>query len=140
MGRVEEITLPARFITTAAHLIATLTIVYDASETTKRALGADLSDYSSSKTTLEGLAWTSLILFAVEFAGMFSGVSLFMPTANVFYIFAHFWGAVLVGLFVCLEWDIGAFGWLFTLFSLFPAAVECIIGFLVLQTNIMQYK
>jgi hypothetical protein len=110
------------------------------SETTKRALGADLSDYSSSKTTLEGLAWTSLILFAVEFAGMFSGVSLFMPTANVFYIFAHFWGAVLVGLFVCLEWDIGAFGWLFTLFSLFPAAVECIIGFLVLQTNIMQYK
>jgi len=41
---------------------------------------------------------------------------------------------------VCLEWDIGAFGWLFTLFSLFPAAVECIIGFLVLQTNIMQYK
>jgi len=30
MGRVEEITLPARFITTATHLIATLTIVYDA--------------------------------------------------------------------------------------------------------------
>ena len=30
MGRVEDVTLPARFITTAAHLIATLTIVYDA--------------------------------------------------------------------------------------------------------------
>lgn len=29
MGRVEEVTLPARFILTAAHLIATLTIVYD---------------------------------------------------------------------------------------------------------------
>ena len=29
MGRVEDVTLPARFITTAAHLIATLTIVYD---------------------------------------------------------------------------------------------------------------
>lgn len=29
MGRVEEVTLPTRFILTAAHLIATLTIVYD---------------------------------------------------------------------------------------------------------------
>jgi hypothetical protein len=29
MGRVEEVTLPARFMLTAAHLIATLTIVYD---------------------------------------------------------------------------------------------------------------
>ena len=106
----------------------------------KRALGSDLSEYSSELTSLEGMAYTSVFFFCVEFLGMFTGVSLFMPSANVFYIFAHFWGAVLVGLFVCLEWDIGAFGWLFTLFSLFPAAVECIIGFLVLQTNIMQYK
>ena len=30
MGRVEDVTLPARFLTTTAHLIATLTIVYDA--------------------------------------------------------------------------------------------------------------
>lgn len=29
MGRVEDVTLPARFLTTTAHLIATLTIVYD---------------------------------------------------------------------------------------------------------------
>jgi hypothetical protein len=29
MGRVEEVTLPTRFILTVVHLIATLTIVYD---------------------------------------------------------------------------------------------------------------
>ena len=85
MGRVEDVTLPARFITTAAHLIATLTIVYDSvrapslarrphrdsaprpdffkrltgtpslprqSETVKRALGSDLSDYSTELTSL----------------------------------------------------------------------------------------
>ena len=193
MGRVEEVTLPARFILTAAHLIATLTIVYDSvrprdearttraaspsrsarpamplerpsvqtarrvnnhhpspsdanvplptqSDTVKRALGSDLGDYKAEKTTLEGLAWTSIVFFGVEFAGMFSGVSLFFHTANVFYIWAHFFGAVFVGLFVCLEWELSSFRWLFTLFSLFPALSEIVIGFLVLQMNILQYK
>ena len=65
---------------------------------------------------------------------------LFFHTANVFYIWAHFFGAVFVGLFVCLEWELSSFRWLFTLFSLFPALSEIVIGFLVLQMNILQYK
>ena len=95
------------------------------SDTVKRALGGDLGDYKAEKTTLEGLAWTSIVFFGVEFAGMFSGVSLFFHTANVFYIWAHFFDAVFVGLFVCLEWELSSFRWLFTLFSLFPALSEC---------------
>ena len=110
------------------------------SDTVKRALGSDLGDYKAEKTTLEGLAWTSIVFFGVEFAGMFSGVSLFFHTANVFYIWAHFFGALFVGLFVCLEWELSSFGWLFTLFSLFPALSEIVIAFLVLQMNILQYK
>lgn len=133
-------TLPARFITTAAHLIATLTIVYDSSETVKRALGSDLGDYSTELTNLEGLASTSIFFFCVEFLGMFTGVSLFMPSANLFYIFAHFFGALFTGLFVTLQWDLQAYPWLFTLFSFFPAFTESVIAFLVLRLNIMQFK
>ncbi|ACO70560.1 predicted protein [Micromonas commoda] len=140
MGRVEDVTLPARFITTAAHLIATLTIVYDSSETVKRALGSDLSDYSTELTSLEGMAYTSIFFFCVEFLGMFTGVSLFMPSANVFYIFAHFFGALFTGLFVTLQWDLQAYPWMFTLFSFFPAFTESVIAFLVLRLNIMQFK
>jgi len=72
-------------------------------------LGTDQTDFASSKSNLEGLAWTSLIFFAIEFAGMFTGVSLFMPTANAYYIFSHFFGALFVGLFVCLNWEITAY-------------------------------
>uniref|UniRef100_A0A7S0NK65 Transmembrane protein 107 n=1 Tax=Micromonas pusilla TaxID=38833 RepID=A0A7S0NK65_MICPS len=140
MGRVEDVTLPARFITTAAHLIATLTIVYDSSETVKRALGSDLSEYSTELTLLEGMAYTSIFFFCVEFLGMFTGVSLFMPSANVFYIFAHFFGALFTGLFVTLQWDLQAYPWMFTLFSFFPAFTESVIAFLVLRLNIMQFK
>ena len=225
MGRVEDVTLPARFLTTTAHLIATLTIVYDAvraraepplrsrsgpaprraprsteslngngnvrcaafslaplssteglrrraratsrkksscvgprafltlpreprfprlrhrqEDTTRRALGSDQTDLAKWQSNLEGLAWTSLIFFAVEFAGMFTGVSLFMPTANAYYIFSHFFGALFVGLFVCLNWEISSYHWFFTLFSFFPALCEACLAFAVTQMNIMQYK
>ena len=225
MGRVEDVTLPARFLTTTAHLIATLTIVYDAvraranalsargpgpplraaraspeslngngnvrcaffelagtrrsgeasparardvassrarrvdacltlsvnptilattnerqEDTTRRALGSDQTDLASWQSNLEGLAWTSLIFFAVEFAGMFTGVSLFMPTANAYYIFSHFFGAVFVGLFVCLNWEIASYHWFFTLFSFFPALCETALAFAVTQMSVMQYK
>ena len=140
MGRVEDVTLPARFLTTTAHLIATLTIVYDAEDTTRRALGSDQTDLASWQSNLEGLAWTSLIFFAIEFAGMFAGVSLFMPTANAYYIFSHFFGAVFVGLFVCLNWEIASYHWFFTLFSFFPALCETALAFAVTQMSVMQYK
>ena len=106
----------------------------------KRALGSDLSDYSTELTSLEGMALTSIFFFCVEFLGMFTGVSLFMPSANVFYIFAHFFGALFTGLFVTLQWDLQAYPWMFTLFSFFPAFTESVIAFLVLRLNIMQFK
>ena len=90
-------------------------------DTTRRSLGSDQTDLAAWQSNLEGLAWTSLIFFGVEFAGMFTGVTLFMPTANTYYIFSHFFGALFVGLFVCLNWEITAYHWFFTLFSFFPA-------------------
>ena len=103
-------------------------------------MGTDLTDYNSERRTLEALAWTSVACFIVEVLGMFSGVSLFMPSANVCYVVCHFFGAIFVSLFCVLEWDLDVFPWLFALFSAVPATLEMVIAFLVLQTNIMQYK
>ena len=173
MGRVEDVTLPARFITTAAHLIATLTIVYDSVRAPslarrphrdpaprpdffKRLTGTHLT-FSTERDGearaglgpvriqhrtdfIGGHGATSIFFFCVEFLGMFTGVSLFMPSANVFYIFAHFFGALFTGLFVTLQWDLQAYPWMFTLFSFFPAFTESVIAFLVLRLNIMQFK
>jgi len=71
---------------------------------------------------------------------MFSGVSLFIPSANVCYIFAHFFGTIFVTLFCWLEWDLSVYPWLFALFSGLPATLEMVLAFLVLQMNVMQYK
>lgn len=103
-------------------------------------MGSDQTDLAAWKSNLEGLSWTSLIFFAVEFTGMFTGVSLFMPTANAYYIFSHFFGALFVGLFVCLNWEITAYHWFFALFSFLPALTEACIAFAVTQMNIMQYR
>ena len=103
-------------------------------------MGTDLTDYASERDTLEALSWASVACFCVEVLGMFSGVSLFMPSANVMYIFAHFFGAIFVALFCILQWDLDVYPWLFGLFSAAPALMEMVIAFLVLQMNILQYK
>ncbi|EEH54088.1 uncharacterized protein MICPUCDRAFT_48260 [Micromonas pusilla CCMP1545] len=139
MGRVEDITLPTRFILTAAHLIATLTIVYDSDMTVYRATGTS-TGVSDDKMQLEALAWTSIACFIVEFLGMFSGVSLFVHSANVTYIFLHFFGTVYVALFCFLHWDLDVFPWLAALFSFLPATIEVGVAFAVYKLGVMQYK
>ena len=52
---------------------------------------------------------------------------------------AHLLGAILVALFVQFGWQIKAFDWIFTLFSLFPALVEMAIAALVLNFRVVEY-
>ena len=79
------------------------------SDTVKRALGSDLGDYG--REDHPGGPRVTSIVPGVEFAGMFSGVSLFSTRRTCLH--SHFFGAVFVGLFVCLE-ELSSFRWLFT--------------------------
>eukprot|EP00959_Pyramimonas_sp_CCMP1952_P115132 2406876-Pyramimonas_sp.AAC.2 len=72
---VEEITVPARFLTTVAHLIATLTIVYDVvrTEFMEDNIAHDanrhssLSEYSSEKDTCVPLLTCTVVVIAFKF-------------------------------------------------------------------------
>ena len=107
--------------------------------TVYRATGTS-TGVSDDKMQLEALAWTSIACFIVEFLGMFSGVSLFVHSANVTYIFLHFFGTVYVALFCFLHWDLDVFPWLAALFSSLPATIEVGVAFAVYKLGVMQYK
>lgn len=49
---------------------------------------------------LASLAWSAVACFIVEYAGLFSGLSVFYTALNCFYTLVHFVGTILVGLFV----------------------------------------
>lgn len=49
-------------------------------------------------TRLSGAAYAAMACFAVEYVGLFLGVSLFMRAHNCIYILLHGVGAVLIGL------------------------------------------
>jgi len=138
-GSVTAVTLPARFVATTAHLIATLTVFFDADNITKRALKSDQSDFSDERDSLLFYVWFSIVCFGIEYIGLFSGVSMFLPTVSVMYIAAHSVGTVLVGLFSTEVWDLDYFSWFFGFFSLIPAATEALMAFLVLKLNILDY-
>ncbi|KAK9823206.1 hypothetical protein WJX72_001094 [[Myrmecia] bisecta] len=136
--RAEEVTLPARFLTTSAHLIATLTILFALNETAALAKGSS-GDQQKAKQTLAGLAWTAVACFAVEFVGLFTGISIFFTTANCFYIFCHFVGTILVALFVGEHWSIDTYIYFFVLFNALPCIVELLIAFCVLRLRLTEY-
>ncbi|KAK3277140.1 hypothetical protein CYMTET_14833 [Cymbomonas tetramitiformis] len=135
----ESITLPARFLATVAHLVVTLTILYDTDNITRRAL-EETSGYGDEKDSLQAQATTSTVCFVLEFVGMFSGVSLFFPTLNSFYIFLHINGTLYVGLFIGLHWGLKWYTWFFLLFSLLPALIEMLVCFAVFKLKMREYS
>mmetsp|Transcript_23223 Transcript_23223/g.44342 ORF Transcript_23223/g.44342 Transcript_23223/m.44342 type:complete len:133 (-) Transcript_23223:381-779(-) len=132
MLRSEDITVPTRFLMTIAHLVVTLTIIYDIDSVADSANG--------SKTTMEALAGASLACFAVEVVGIFAGVSLFLPTLSAFYVLLHFLGTVLTILFLALRWQAAWFSIQFILFSATPALLEMVVAFGVFKLKLMEYS
>ena len=82
--------------------MATLVILYDLSRITQLSLGEDQSSFGSERRRLEGMAWSGVGCFVLEFVGLFAGISMFLPLVNCFYIALHFLGLVLVA-HVCIR-------------------------------------
>eukprot|EP00899_Mesostigma_viride_P027197 jgi/Mesvir1/7662/Mv11422-RA.1 len=139
---VEHITLPARFLTSAAHLIAVLTIAFDVEMCVKRGLDSDASnnELDSAKLQLSILAYASLGLFFVEFVAMFSGVSLFLPTFNMLYVVLHFIGTIFTIIFIAQEMDPDIFIIIFSVFIAFPVFVELIVVIALTKMRLMEYS
>ncbi len=73
----------------------------------------------------------------VDFVGQFSGLSVFRTNVTCVQIGAHFWGALLVALFVAEQWHVGAFPYLFVFFSLAPTLVEVAAAVPIIRAKAM---
>ncbi len=115
--------LPTRFLMQVFHLIAILTVLYDADGVSKEIVGSGGS-VSGTTTSLEAVSWAAIVCLLVDFMGLFSGFSVFSIPVNCFQIFCHFLGALTVALFVSEYWQAEAYTYLFVFFNLVPTTVE----------------
>ncbi|KAI8467018.1 MAG: transmembrane protein [Monoraphidium minutum] len=145
--RAEEVMLPMRFLVMTAHFIAVVTIMFDLDTLASQLLLGDGSQadlysqpqFQETRTRLRSLAASALACFAVEYAGLFAGASLFMRGHTCLYIILHFAGAVLTGLFYTRAWAIGAFAVFFAVFNCLPAALELLTLLFVMRVSVVSY-
>eukprot|EP00193_Tetraselmis_chui_P005887 CAMPEP_0177766274 /NCGR_PEP_ID=MMETSP0491_2-20121128/8441_1 /TAXON_ID=63592 /ORGANISM="Tetraselmis chuii, Strain PLY429" /LENGTH=123 /DNA_ID=CAMNT_0019282685 /DNA_START=246 /DNA_END=614 /DNA_ORIENTATION=- len=117
--QAEEVTLPLRFLTLTAHLVAVLCIVLDLDRTAARIAETE-SEISEISEVLEPLAYTAMATLLVEVVGLFAGATIFNRGLACIYILFHFIGAILTGLFVEQRWNVDALIVIFTIFNAFP--------------------
>lgn len=142
MGYVssEEITLPTRFLTLTAHFIAVLTVIIDVDNLAGQAVLVDESDtFESAKQKLAAAAWTAIACFAVEYLGLFMGVSIFMHSHSCLYILLHFIGTILVSLLYSQTWTAAALVGFVIAFNVLPAVLEALTLLFVARVNLFSY-
>jgi len=96
-----------RFLIMTAHFIAVITIMFDLDGLTSKLLLTDGSqadlytqpEFLHTRQRLSSLASASLACFAVEYLGLFTGVSIFMRAHTCIYIVMHFAGTVVTAQF-----------------------------------------
>ena len=81
----------------------------------------------------------SFALFALEFAGIFGGVSLFLPKVNTLSTLLHFFGFVFTALYLGAAWGVKSFAWIFSFCSVLPALAEALAAFAVFKLKIVQW-
>lgn len=88
---------------------------------------------------LRSMTGASFALFALEFAGIFGGVSLFLPKVNTLSTLLHFFGFVFTALYLGAAWDVKSFAWIFSFCSVLPALAEALAAFAVFKLKIVQW-
>ena len=129
--------LPTRFLLQVFHLIAVLTVVYDADGISKELVASQGGDLTGTKASLEAVSWAAIVCLAFDFVGLFLGFSVFSVKVNCFHIMCHFLGALLVALFVADYWNTESYTYLFVFFNLLPTSVELYKAITVLRVKVM---
>ncbi|QDZ18140.1 hypothetical protein HOP50_01g06430 [Chloropicon primus] len=129
--------LPMRFMLQVFHLIAILTVVYDAEGIAKELVGDQGGDLSGTRASLEAVSWAGIVCMTVDLVSLFLGFSVFSVKVNCFHIMCHFLGAILVALFVSEHWNTESYTYLFVFFSLLPTLVEAHKAFTVLRVKVL---
>ena len=100
--------IPARFLITIGHLIASIIVYYHIDDNVTANLGANpsASDKQSSTDELTQAWVLGISCFAFDILGLFGGFSIFFSSVNLFQSVAHFLGALYTVWFVTGSWPL----------------------------------
>lgn len=106
--------VPARFLTTVGHLLASIMLYVTRGGNIRASLplndSFNFGAYNASVTAALALTW---VCFAIEFAGLFLGLSMFLSKANSLYVCAHFTAIILCCIFMTQAWPSNSYWYIF---------------------------
>ncbi|XP_053320513.1 transmembrane protein 107 isoform X2 [Spea bombifrons] len=126
--------VPSRFLTLTAHLVIVITIFWSRENNVLACLPIDYTpeEYSSRDTELIVALSVTLGMFAVEFAGFLSGISMFNNSQSLISVALHCAASVSLSLFVSQKWECTSYWYIFGFCSALPALTELFVFIAVL--------
>ncbi|KAF7663018.1 hypothetical protein LDENG_00220290 [Lucifuga dentata] len=121
--------VPARFLTITAHLVIVITIFWSRENNVKACLPLDFTkeQYDNEDRKLVVALAVTLGLFAVEFAGFFSGVSMFNCSQSLLSLAVHCSASVSLSFFVFEKWECWTYWVIFAFCSVLPVLGEILV-------------
>lgn len=106
MGRASEVIIPARFLLTMGHFVSTVLAFYGRAASVSAGLAGSTGGtaYSSAYESLTACLSISIICFAIQLYGIFSGATIFRSKLGVFHAVAQFFGGVLTAWYLIDSW------------------------------------
>ncbi|XP_053320512.1 transmembrane protein 107 isoform X1 [Spea bombifrons] len=126
--------VPSRFLTLTAHLVIVITIFWSRENNVLACLPIDYTpeEYSSRDTELIVALSVTLGMFAVEFAGFLSGISMFNNSQSLISVGAHASASVALLFFLFEGWHCSVYWWIMAFCSALPALTELFVFIAVL--------
>jgi hypothetical protein len=105
-GRAPSLVIPARFLLTTGHFVTMVLAWYGRAAAVGAGLpaSAGAADVAAATASLTAALSIAVVAFAVQYAGLLGGATLFRTQLNVFHAVAHFFGGVLTAWFVIDAW------------------------------------
>ncbi|XP_061676300.1 transmembrane protein 107-like isoform X1 [Syngnathoides biaculeatus] len=121
--------IPARFLTIIAHLVIVITIFWTREYNVKACLPLEFTQeqYNSEDLKLVVALSVTLVLFVIELAGFFSGVSMFNGSQGLLSLTVHCSASVSLSFFVFEKWECWTYWIIFALCSALPALMEIVL-------------
>ncbi|XP_077454943.1 transmembrane protein 107 like [Stigmatopora argus] len=133
--------VPARFLTIVAHLLIVIIIFQTREDIVKACLPWEFTQeqYNSEDMKLVIALSVTLVSFAIELAGFFSGVSMFNASQALLSTGAHASASVALIFFVFEDLDCTDYWWILAFCSVLPAVMEILLFIAVFGLAKKQY-
>ncbi|KAG8441504.1 hypothetical protein GDO86_007029 [Hymenochirus boettgeri] len=121
--------VPSRFLTLTAHLVIVITIFWSRESNVLACLPLDYTSqqFTSRDTELIVALSVTLGMFAIEYAGFLSGISMFNNSQSLLSVGAHVSASVALLFFIFEAWPCFVYWWIMAFCSALPAFTEIVI-------------